>query len=143
VFLGVCGVVILGAIVVSSQGADEDDPGSATTATCLEPSGNWLDTLQGAFYREHRQSDITDAAYVEAETPEGTAYYVAVTVDGVSGVAVFGTSDAPLQADPGLIAATNPPASELSDLGADIPLDSPAGDLLLDGTGILAAEGCL
>jgi hypothetical protein len=76
------------------------------------------------------------------DTSEGTAYYVAVTVDGVSGVAVFGTSDPPLQSDPGLIAAANRAATQLSDLGADIPKDSPAGALLLDDDGVSAAQSC-
>jgi len=68
---------------------------------------------------------------------------VAVTVEGVSGVAVFGTSDPPLQADPGLMAASNFSAKSLSDLGADIPRDSPAGILLLDLAGTSLAESCL
>jgi hypothetical protein len=51
------------------------------------------------------------------DTSEGAAYYVAVKGSGVSGVAVFGTSDPPRQADPRLIAAANSTASQLSDLG--------------------------
>jgi len=80
---------------------------------------------------------------VEASTSEGEAYYVGVQVEGVSGVAVFGTSEEPLISDPGLIAGANSPARQLSDLGIDIPLDSPAGALLLDHDATLAAEACL
>jgi len=36
-----------------------------------------------------------------------------VVVEGVDGIAVFGTSKPPLQSDPGLIAAANGPASQL------------------------------
>ena len=64
------------------------------------------------------------------------------TPPGVDGVAVFGTSEPPLQFDPALIAAANAPASQLSDLGADIPEDSPAGPLLLDDNATSAAESC-
>jgi hypothetical protein len=46
---------------------------------------------------------------------------VAVNVDGAAGTAVFGTSDPPLQSDPGLIAGANSTATQLSDLGVDIP----------------------
>ncbi len=86
---------------------------------------------------------ITRAAYIEAETSAGTAYYVALEVEGVDGVAVFGTSEHPLQSDPGLIAAANATAEELSDLGIDIPQDSPAGELLKDPDAMREAATCL
>jgi hypothetical protein len=115
----------------------------ADTSDCLQPAGAWLDTLQSASYTEYRSEAITSSAYVETETSEGTAYYVAVNVDGVAGTAVFETSDPPLQSDPGLIAAANATATQLSDLGIDIPQDSSAGALLLDDAETSAAESCL
>jgi hypothetical protein len=80
---------------------------------CLRPAKRWLDTLQSAFNREHRSAAITSSAYVHADTSEGTAYYVAVSVEGISGVAVFGTSDPPLKADTNLITAANSAAGQL------------------------------
>jgi hypothetical protein len=99
--------------------------------------------LQSAFYEEYRSAAITSSAYVETETSEGTAYYVAVNMDGAAGTAVFGTSDPPLQSDPGLIAGANSTATQLSNLGVDIPEDSSAGALLLDDAGTFAAESCV
>jgi hypothetical protein len=109
----------------------------------VQPSTAWLDTLQSAFYQEFRSDPITSSWYVEADTSEGTAYYVAITVEGVSGVAVFATSDPPRQADPGLIAGANATANQLSDLGIDIPEDSSAGALLLNDDATSAAESCI
>ena len=83
------------------------------SADCLRPARRWLATLQSAFNREYRSAAITSSAYVYADTSGGTAYYVAVTVEGSSGVAVFGTSDPPLQADTNLITAANPAAGRL------------------------------
>ena len=80
---------------------------------CLRPARAWLDTLQSAFSRKYRSAAITSSAYVHADTSEGTAYYVAVSVEGISGVAVFGTSDPPLQADASLITAANSAAGQL------------------------------
>ena len=80
---------------------------------CLRPARAWLDTLQSAFNRKYRSAAITSSAYVQADTSEGTAYYVAVSVEGISGVAVFGTSDPPLQADTNLITAANSVAGRL------------------------------
>jgi hypothetical protein len=80
---------------------------------CLRPARRWLATLQSAFNREYRSAAITSSAYVHADTSEGMAYFVAVTVEGVSGVAVFGTSDPPLQADASLITAANSAAGQL------------------------------
>jgi hypothetical protein len=85
---------------------------------------------------------MTSSGFVEADTSEGKAYYVAVAVEGVDGVAVFSTSEPQLQSDPGLIAAANSAASQLSDLGAVIPEDSSAGALLLDDDATLPAESC-
>jgi hypothetical protein len=130
-------VVILAGVACSGRADDEQQP-----VDCRQTAGSWLDTLQGAFYREYRGAAVTSPGYIEAATSEGTAYYVAVKVKGVAGTAVFGTSDPPLQSDPGLIAAANQVASQLSDLGADIPEDSPAGMLLLDGEATSAAESC-
>lgn len=141
-------VVVVAA--AASQTQEDDDGGvsavpeePAVSVECERPSSGWLGTLQSAFYSEYRNATIADAAYVEQETDEGVAYYVAVTVEGVAGVAVFGTSNEPLSPDPGLIAASNSAASQLSDLGADIPEDSSAGALLLDDAGTSAAESCL
>lgn len=80
---------------------------------CLRPARRWLDTLQSSFNRKYRRAAITSSAYVHADTSEGMAYYVAVSVEGISGVAVFGTSDPPLQADASLITAANPAAGRL------------------------------
>jgi hypothetical protein len=80
---------------------------------CLRPARRWLDTLQSSFNRKYRRAAITSFAYVHADTSEGMAYYVAVSVEGISGVAVFGTSDPPLQADASLITAANPAAGRL------------------------------
>ena len=113
---------------------------TAEASDCQQPGIAWLATLQSSFRRD---LGISAAAYVEVDTSEGTAYYVAVRVDGVPGVAVFGTDDPPLQGDPGLTAAANPVASELSDLGADIHDGSPIGKLLLNDDGTSAAEACL
>lgn len=130
-------VTILAGVACGDRADDEQQP-----VDCRQTAGSWLDTLQGAFYREYRDAAVTSPGYIEAVTSEGTAYYVAVKVKGVAGTAVFGTSDPPLHSDPGLIAAANLAASQLSDLGADIPEDSPAGLLLLDEKGTSAAESC-
>lgn len=114
-----------------------------TGPECSEPADAWLDTLASAFYPEHKDATIARAAYIEADTSDGTAYYVALEVEGVEGVAVFGTSEAPLQADPGLIAAANAAAEELTDLGIDIPSDSPAGEQLKDLAATSEAATCL
>ena len=127
----------------SDDGSSSGDEGTADTSDCLRPAGAWLDTLQSAFYKEYRSAAITSSAYVETETSEGTAYYVAVNMDGAAGTAVFGTSDPPLQSDPGLIAGANSTATQLSNLGVDIPEDSSAGALLLDDAGTFAAESCV
>jgi len=83
------------------------------SVNCLRPARRWLHTLQSAFNGEYRRAAITSSAYVHADTSEGTAYYVAVSVEGISGVAVFGTSDPPLQADAKLITAANSAAGQL------------------------------
>lgn len=139
------GLLVIAAVVQQSDDNDEGRMGlrPADSGPCETPADAWLDTLQSAFFREHRDAAITDSAYIEHDTAGGVAYYVAVTVEGVSGVAVFGTSDPPLQADPGLMAASNFSAKSLSDLGADISRDSPAGLLLLDLAGTSVAESCL
>ena len=137
-------VVVVAAIGTAVGGGEGSTDTDEAASDCLLPASAWLDTLETAFYPEFQDAPggVTSSAYVEADTSEGTAYYVAVTVDGVSGVAVFETSDPPLQADPGLIAAANQAATQLSDLGADIPEDSPAGALLLDDDGISAVQSC-
>lgn len=136
-----CLMAMIVAIAIGCGG--DGDPSGDEPPECDEPAVGWLDTLRSGFYREHRNAAIQQSGYVEADTPEGTGYYVAIEVDGVDGIAVFGTSEAPVQSDPGLIAAANEAASELSDLGADIQSDSPAGQLLLDPEGTAAAEACL
>jgi hypothetical protein len=136
-------VVVIGAVGSAVGGGTSETGDGETTLQCVQPSTAWLDTLQSAFYQEFRSEPITSSWYVEADTSEGTAYYVAVTVEGVSGVAVFGTSDPPRQADPGLIAGANATAHQLSDLGIDIPEDSSAGALLLDDDATSAAESCI
>jgi hypothetical protein len=138
-------VVVAVAAIGTVVGVGEGRTGADEAALyCPVAASAWLDTLETAFYPEFQDAPggITSSAYVEVDTSEGTAYYVAVTVDGVSGVAVFGTSEPPLQSDPGLIAAANEAATQLSDLGADIPEDSPAGALLLDDDGVSAVQSC-
>jgi len=135
----VVAIAAVGAAVGDGDGG-ADDAGVAGDSDCLHPGIAWLGTLQSAFRRD---LGISSSAYVEVDTSEGTAYYVAVRVEGIPGVAVFGTSDPPLRADPGLIAAANSTARQLSDLGAEIPEDSPAGALLLDEGGTSAAASCL
>lgn len=138
-------VVVVIAAIGTAVGSGEGGIGTDRAASdCLLPASAWLDTLETAFYPEFQDTPggIMSSAYVEVDTSEGTAYYVAVIVDGVSGVAVFGTSDPPLQSDPGLIAAANHAATQLSDLGANIPEDSPAGALLVDDDGISAVQSC-
>lgn len=93
--------------------SDEGVSGGGASADCLRPARAWLDTLQSAFNHEYRRAAITSSAYVHADTSEGTAYYVAVSIEGISGVAVFRTSDPPLQADTNLITAANPAAGQL------------------------------
>lgn len=138
------GVVVVLAAIGSAVGNSDGDSSDEVIAElyCSQPAAAWLDTLHSAFYKKYRDEPITASANVEAETSEGRAYYVAVVIDGVSGAAVFGTSDPPLKSNPGLIAAANPAAVQLSDLGADIREGSPAGTLLLDDDGIAAAESC-
>lgn len=110
---------------------------------CEEPADAWLANLASAFFREHRFASIKRAAYVDVETTDGTdAYYVAVEVEGVTGIAVFGTSKPPLQSDPGLVAAANAAAEELANLGVDIPPNSSAGLLLKDLNGVTMAQAC-
>jgi hypothetical protein len=143
--IGVVGSAVGGSTSDTGDGetVDTSDGETAEASECEQPATAWLDTLQSAFYQEYRSDPITSSAYVQADTSEGTAYYVAVSVEGISGVAVFGTSDPPLQADPGLIAGANSTANQLSDLGIDIPEDSPAGALLLDDDATSASESCL
>jgi len=109
-------VSIIDAVSGSDDGSSSGDEGMADTSDCLQPAGAWLDTLQSGFYKEYRSAAITSSAYVETETSEGTAYYVAVNVDGVAGTAVFGTSDPPLQSDPGssLVRTQPRPSSRIS-----------------------------
>jgi hypothetical protein len=104
-------VMVVGAWTgaVSIRMSSDEGP----SVDCLRPARRWLDTLQSAFKREYRRAAITSSAYVHAGTSEGTAYYVAVSVEGISGVAVFGTSDPPLQADASLITAANSAAGQL------------------------------
>ena len=135
-------VVAVAAVASVTQNETSGSDGDEASASCRTTAGSWLDTLHSAFYSEYRDSSSSSPGFVEVETSEGVAYYVAVEVDGVAGVAVFGTSEPPLQADPGIIAAANPAASQLTDLGADIPEDSSAGMLLLDDAGTSLAEAC-
>ena len=93
--------------------SDEGVSGGGASADCVRPARAWLDTLQSAFNHEYRRAAITSSAHVHADTSEGTAYYVAVSIEGISGVAVFRTSDPPLQADTNLITAANPAAGQL------------------------------
>jgi hypothetical protein len=141
--IGVIGTVlvvgIVGALVTEQEPIGD---GAAGAISCEQPSGAWLATLQSGFYSQYQDVPMTALGYVEADTSEGKAYYVAVTVEGVNGVAVFGTSAPPLQSGQGLVAAANPTASQLSELGAAIPEDSRAGALLLDDDGTSAAESC-
>jgi hypothetical protein len=111
---------------------------------CEAPSAAWLDTLASSFFAEYVGAPIKRAAYVDIETTDGTdAFYVAVELAGVSGIAVFGTSKPPVRSDPGLIAAANATAEELTDLGADIKPNSPVGLLLKDFNGVTMAQACL
>ena len=108
--------VLVVTVVVAWAGAVNirmsSDEGSASV-DCLRPARRWLDTLQDSFNRKYRRAAITSSAYLQADTSEGMAYYVAVSVEGISGVAVFGTSDPPLRADASLITAANPVAGRL------------------------------
>jgi hypothetical protein len=115
----IVGLIVLGAIVnaFDAESGGDSSEGSAVASGCRQPADSWIDTLQSAFYPDYQSAGITSSAYVVADTSEGEAYYVAVEVDGVSGVAVFGTSDPPLQSDPGLIAAANSAASRASKPG--------------------------
>ena len=99
----------------SDEGASQPQAPALSIASvdCLRPARRWLDTLQSSFNRKYRSAAITSSAYVHADTSEGTAYYVAVSVEGISGVAVFGTSDPPLQAETDLITAANSAAGRL------------------------------
>jgi hypothetical protein len=145
----VSGLILLGAIIsMFDDGSDSasdisESDGGVAASECLAPADAWLETLQSGFRRQYKDAAITSSAYVETETAEGTAYYVAVEVEGIPSVAVFGTSDPPLQSDPGLIAGANDTAHQLSISGIDIPEDSAAGTLLLDDGGTLAAQACL
>jgi hypothetical protein len=137
-------VIVIGIIgaLATQQPSTTNDEETDGISSCQQPAAAWLATLQSGFYSQYREIPMTALGYVEADTSEGKAYYVAVTVEGVNGVAVFGTSKPPVQYVPGLIAAANPAASQLSELGADIPEDSRAGALLLDDDGTSAAESC-
>lgn len=127
---------IIGALATQQPGTTNDEETDGASS-CRQPAAAWLATLQSGFYSQYRDASMTALGYVEADTSEGK-----VMVVGVDGVAVFGTSEPPLQSDPGLIATANDAASQLSDLGADIPEDSPAGALLLDDDATSAAELC-
>ena len=79
---------------------------------------------------------------MKADTSKGTAYHVAVKVEGAAGVAGVGTSDPPLQVDPGIIAPrtrrrATPQTSERTSARTRRPRA-----LLLDGDGTSAAESC-
>lgn len=102
-------------IRMSSDGGASMSSDGGASADCLRPARAWLETLQTSFDRKYRSVAITSSAYVHADTSEGTAYYVVVSVEGFSGVAVFGTSDPPLQADATLITAANSAAGQLFD----------------------------
>ena len=102
-------------IRMSSDGGASVSSDGGASADCLRPARAWLDTLQSSFDRKYRSAAITSSAYVHADTSEGTAYYVVVSVEGISDVAVFGTSDPPLQADATLITAANSAAGRLFD----------------------------
>jgi hypothetical protein len=104
-------VMVVGAWAGAASIRMSSDEGAPVD--CLRPARAWLDTLQSAFSRKYRSAAVTSSAYVHADTSEGTAYYVAVSVEGISGVAVFGTSDPPLQADTNLITAANSAAGRL------------------------------
>jgi hypothetical protein len=104
-------VMVVGAWAGAASIRMSSDEGAPVD--CLRPARAWLDTLQSAFNRKYRSAAITSSAYVHADTSEGTAYYVALSVEGISGVAVFGTSDPPLQADTNLITAANSAAGQL------------------------------
>jgi hypothetical protein len=92
---------------------DRRSPDTMRIGAWNRPVYEDLDTLQSAFNRKYRRAAITSSAYVHADTSEGTAHYVAVSVEGIFGVAVFGTSDPPLQADTSLITAANSAARQL------------------------------
>jgi hypothetical protein len=114
-------VMVIGAwagaatIRMSSDGGASMSSDGGAPANCLRPARAWLDTLQSSFDRKYRSATITSSAYIHADTSEGTGYYVVVSVEGISGVAVFGTSDPPLQADATLITAANSAAGRLFD----------------------------
>ena len=106
-------VMVVGAWAGAATIRMSSDGGAS--ADCLRPARAWLDTLQSSFDRKYRSAAITSSAYVHADTSERMAYYVVVSVEGISGVAVFGTSDPPLQADATLITAANSAAGQLFD----------------------------
>ena len=147
-WLGAPVLVVLIALAFKDAPASESEggtgPGSDEASDCMIPAQVWIETLQGAFFEEHPGATVQESAYIEKETTDETpAYYVALRVEGVSGVAVFGTSNPPTQDDAGLIAAANDSARQLSDLGRAIAPDSPAARLLMDPEGAKEAEFCL
>ena len=146
-WLGAPVLVVLIALALKSDGASESEeggPGTDEASDCMQPAQAWIDTLEGAFFDHHAGATVQESAYIEKETTDETpAYYVALRVEGVSGVAVFGTSNPPTQDDAGLIAAANDSARQLSDLGRAIAPDSPTARLLMDPEGSEEAEFCL
>jgi hypothetical protein len=84
----------------------------ARRLTVCGPQGRGSTPCQSAFNMSIGEQ-LSRPLRTSMLTSEGTAYYVAVSVEGISGVAVFGTSDPPLKADTNLITAANPAAGRL------------------------------
>ena len=147
-WLSVPVLVVLVALALKSGGTSDPEgvtgPGGDEASDCMPPAEAWIDTLEGAFSAEHVGATVHESAYIEKETTDETpTYYVAVRVEGVPGIAVFGTSDPPLQGDAGTTAVANDSARQLSDLGAAVAPDSPLARLLMDPAGAAEAEFCL
>lgn len=143
--IGIFGVLVI--LAVTADAASESPPDEAADdggAECNVPNQEWLELLSGSFFPEYRDATIEDAAYVEVETSEGPATYVALKVDAVDRVAVFGSSGDPSTDDPGLTAAANGPAFQLSNLDRRVARpDSPEDALLRDPVGRSLAQRCL
>ena len=141
-------VVVLIALALETGGNSDPlegaGPDNDEASDCMPPAQAWIDSLKGAFFEHHLGATVHGSAYIEKETTDETpTYYVAVMVEGVSGVAVFGTADPPTQGDVGPTAVANDAARQLSDLGATAAPDSPTARLLMDPEGASEAESCL
>lgn len=112
-------------------------------ATCPPASPDWIGLIQNGFYEQYRDAEITDSGYVQVETDDGTAYYVALRVEGVEGTPVFSGTEPPTgQRGPGILDAADDDAEQLADIGTAFAPGSRFATRFQDPDGIARAEAC-